>query len=134
MGEGRIQYQGMPEANFGPRPTVGVEHHLALTISSVGEVNAWIDGTQILASPPNLTGDGNDLSTLPNSWERLGASNWGDAGMNGSINEFRIWNGELTGSEVASSLALGPDSVIPEPSTTLLLGLGSLLMIRRRRS
>ena len=133
-GQGRIQYQGMPESNFGARPALGAEHHLALSISSDGLVNAWIDGTQIQASPPNLTGDGNDLATLPNTWERIGASNWGDAGMNGSVNEFRIWDGELTGAEVAANLAAGPDTVIPEPGSMIMLGFGSLLMLRRRRS
>ena len=108
-GQGRIQYQGMPESNFGPRPAVGEEHHLALSISPEGIVNAWIDGTQIQASPPNLSGDGNDLSTLPSSWERIGASNWGDAGMTGTINEFRIWQGELRPADVAASFELGPD-------------------------
>tara|TARA_B100000959_G_scaffold138493_1_gene145556 strand:+ start:8228 stop:11776 length:3549 start_codon:yes stop_codon:yes gene_type:complete len=112
-GQGRIQYQGMPEANFGPRPALGEEHHLALTISPVGVINAWIDGAQIQASPPNLTGDGNDLATLPSSWERIGASNWGDVGMTGSVNEFRIWRGELTAEEVVVNLAGGPDIVGP---------------------
>ena len=133
-GQGRIQYQGMPESNFGSRPALDVEHHLALSISSDGLVNAWIDGTQIQASPPNLTGDGNDLATLPNSWEGIGASNWGDAGMTGSVNEFRIWSGELTGAEVAANLAAGPDTVIPEPGSMIMLVFGSLLMLRRRRS
>ena len=110
-GQGRIQYQGMPEANFGPRPTLGSEHHLALTISDSGEVNAWIDGVQIQASPPNLSGDGNDLSSLPSSWERIGASAWGDANMSGSINEFRIWDGVLSGAEVAESHVTGPDDL-----------------------
>jgi hypothetical protein len=112
-GQGRIQYQGMPESNFGPRPDLGVEHHLALSISSDGLVNAWIDGAQIQASPPNLTGDGNDLATLPSSWERIGASNWGDVGMTGAVNEFRIWRGELTAEEVVVNLAGGPDVVGP---------------------
>jgi len=133
-GQGRIQYQGMPEANFGPRPALGEEHHLALTISPIGVINAWIDGAQIQASPPNLTGDGNDLATLPSNWERIGASNWGDAGMTGSVNEFRIWSGELTGAEVAANLAAGPDTVIPEPGSMIMLVFGSLLMLRRRRS
>ena len=66
-------------------------------------------------------------------WERIGASNWGDAGMTGSVNEFRIWDGELTAGEVAQNFALGPD-VIPEPGSTLLMALGSLLVFRRRRS
>ena len=108
-GQGRIQYKGMPEANFGPRPTLNEEHHLALTISATGEVNAWIDGTQIAAQPPNLTGDGDDLSTLPSAYERIGASAWGDAGMQGSVNEFRIWDGVLTPTEVADNFAAGPD-------------------------
>ncbi len=110
-GQGRIQYQGMAEANFGPRPTLGTEHHLALTISQSGEVNAWIDGVQIQASPPNLSGDGNNLSILPSSWERIGASAWGDANMSGSINEFRIWDGVLSVAEVAESHATGPDDL-----------------------
>ena len=110
-GQGRIQYQGMREANFGPRPTLGTEHHLALTISPTGEVNAWIDGTRIQASPPDLSGDGNNLSSLPSSWERIGASAWGDANMSGSVNEFRVWDGVMTAAEVAESLAAGPDTL-----------------------
>ena len=110
-GQGRIQYQGMREANFGPRPAPGTEHHLALTISPTGEVNAWIDGAQVQASPPDLTGDGNDLSVLPSSWERIGASAWGDANMSGSVNEFRIWDGVMTAAEVSESLAAGPDTL-----------------------
>ncbi len=111
-GEGRVQYNGMaPEANFGPRPALNTEHHLALTISPSGEVNAWIDGAPIDVQPPNQTGDGSDLSALPSSWERIGASAWGDAGMQGSVEEFRIWEGEMTGPEVGQSLAAGPDSL-----------------------
>ena len=133
-GAGRIQYRGMSEGNFGPRPALNEEHHLVLTISSDGLVNAWIDGAQINASPGSLQGDGDDLSTLPNSWERIGASQWGDAGMTGSVNEFRIWDGTLTADEVAASRQLGPDSLIPEPGSTALLAFGSLLLLRRRRS
>ena len=110
-GQGRIQYQGMSEGNFGPRPATGVEHHLALTITPSGEVNAWVDGSQIQASPPNLTGDGNNLNTLPSSWERLGASAWNDANMSGAINEFRIWEGVMSAEEVAESRAAGPNTL-----------------------
>ncbi len=133
-GEGRIQYKGMaPEANFGPRPVLGVEHHLALTITGDGLVNAWVDGVALTVQPPNTQGDGDDLNTLPNSWERIGASAWGDAGMTGSVNEFRIWDGTLSEAEVMASMAGGPDSVIPEPAGAALVGLGGLALILRRR-
>ena len=49
-------------------------------------------------------------------------------------NEFRIWSGELTGAEVVANLAAGPDTVIPEPGSMIMLVFGSLLMLRRRRS
>ena len=134
-GQGRIQYNGMGgEGNFGPRPALNAEHHLVVTISSDGLVNAWVDGAQINATPGNVQGDGNDLSVLPSTWERIGASNWGDAGMQGSVNEFRIWDGTLSGDDVAANLALGPDSVVPEPGSSVLLAFGSLLLLRRRRS
>gem|GEM_PF-1767341 len=134
-GQGRVQYQGMGgEFNFGARPSLSEEHYLALTISPEGLVNLYIDGAQIPVVNGATTGDGNDLSTLPSSWERIGASNWGDAGMSGSVNEFRIWDGELSAGEVSQSFALGPDSVVPEPASSLLLGLGSLFLFFRRRS
>ncbi len=114
-GEGRIQYKGMlPEANFGPQAAQGEEHYLALIVGPGGGVNAWLDGQQIQAQPPELTGDGDDLSTLPSAYERIGASAWGDAGMTGSVNEFRIWQGELTPAEVAANFASGPDALADE--------------------
>ena len=54
--------------------------------------------------------------------------------MQGSVNEFRIWDGTLSGDDVAANLALGPDSVVPEPGSSVLLAFGSLLLLRRRRS
>ena len=133
-GQGRVQYQGMGgEFNFGARPALSEEHYLALTISPEGLVNLYIDGAQIPVVNGATTGDGNDLSTLPSSWERIGASNWGDAGMSGSVNEFRIWDGELSAGEVSQSFALGPDSVVPEPASSLLLGLGSLFLFSMLR-
>ncbi|MDA7881182.1 PEP-CTERM sorting domain-containing protein [Akkermansiaceae bacterium] len=109
--------------------TTGEEHHLVISISSDGNLNTWIDGAQKLT---NI--DTNDLSNVGTTFEGIGATNWGDPGMNGSVNEFRIWSGELTGQEVALSNNLGPDSVVPEPSSLALLLISGLATFRRRRS
>ena len=56
-------------------------------------------------------GDGTNLKNIPATWERVGASAWGDAAMAGSVNEFRIYKGTLTNTDVADSFASGPDSL-----------------------
>jgi hypothetical protein len=59
----------------------------------------------------------------------------GDAFWKGGINEFDIYNNALTDAEIQSIYAAGPFlPCIPEPATMVLLGLGSLALIRRRKS
>ncbi|MDA7881183.1 LamG domain-containing protein [Akkermansiaceae bacterium] len=100
-----------PQADFSneTRPTLNEEHHLTLTITPGGEVNAWVDGVHMNDDIP--LGDGDNLGTLTATWERVGASAWGDAAMLGSVNEFRIWKGTHSSIDVASNFALGPDSL-----------------------
>jgi hypothetical protein len=100
-----------PQADFSneTRPTLNEEHHLTLTITPGGEVNAWVDGVHMNDDIP--LGDGDNLGTLTATWERVGASAWGDAAMLGSVNEFRIWKGTHSSIDVANNFALGPDSL-----------------------
>jgi len=49
---------------------------------------------------------------------KIGADNWPDAGMQGSVDEFRIYNGVLSPDDVAANYALGPDT-LPTPKVTL---------------
>jgi hypothetical protein len=104
-----IQYTEIDNFNNGTRPSLNEEHHLALTITPSGEVNAWIDGVHMNTDIP--LGDGTNLKNIPATWERVGASAWGDAAMAGSVNEFRIYKGTLTSTDVANSFAGGPDSL-----------------------
>jgi hypothetical protein len=101
-----IQYPG---ADFSDetRPALNEEHHLALTITPGGEVNAWIDGQHVNTGDP--LGDGVNLGTIPATFERVGASAWNDAGMSGSVNEFRVWKGTLSAENVAENFTNGPD-------------------------
>ena len=91
---------------LGAPPAQNVEHHLVVTVSPDGNLNTWIDGTQLLTDV-----DTNDLGNVVSSTESIGSTAWGDPGHLGEVNEFRIWRGELSGEEVAQNLAAGPDAV-----------------------
>jgi alpha-L-arabinofuranosidase len=56
-----------------------------------------------------LTG-GKTIASINNLYSFLGHSLWsGDAWLNGSINEFRIYDGELNKFQIAASYQAGPD-------------------------
>ncbi|MGC6467863.1 MAG: LamG-like jellyroll fold domain-containing protein [Akkermansiaceae bacterium] len=91
---------------LGEQVTQNEEHHLVITVSPDGNLNAWVDGEQKLTDI-----DTNDLSNVNTTFEAIGATSWGDPGMTGSVNEFRIWSGELISSDVVANGAAGPDEV-----------------------
>lgn len=113
---------------FGMRPSLFDEHHLVISLAPNGNMNAWVDGTQLLTNRAT-----NPISNVGTEVESIGATAWGDPGHNGTVNEFRIWSGELTNAEVQANLVLGPNSLVPEPTGLALLGLGSVALLRRRR-
>ncbi|MDA7611875.1 LamG domain-containing protein, partial [bacterium] len=82
------------------------EHHLVITVSPDGNLNTWIDGVQKL-----IDLDTNELANVSTDFEAIGATSWGDPGMTGSVNEFRIYEGELTSLEVAASTEAGPEEL-----------------------
>ncbi len=106
-------------------------YHMAMTFDDAANtMTLYVDGVQVAQN----TGVTNTLGGLSNAHAYLGKSSWNadTNNLNGSIDEFRIYNNALSGAEVASSFALGADAV-PEPSSTALLGLGGLALILRRR-
>jgi len=123
-----IDRNGTPGNLFGFRAAVGPEHHLVISVAAAGNLNAWLDGNLVIANNPT-----NPVSNIVTSTESIGATAWNDPGHFGSVNEFRLWKGELSNAEVQQNLALGPDSLVPEPAGAGLLGLGTMLMLRRRR-
>ncbi len=103
----------------------GQWHHIAYTANATAEVTQlYIDG----ALAGTTTTPAFAFPTF-NNFEvgRLGRSSPTDA-FAGSVDDLRIYDTVLTGSEIAALAA------VPEPSAALLGGLGLLGLLRRRRN
>jgi hypothetical protein len=96
---------------FGEQISQNEEHHLVITVSTDGDLNTWVDGEMKLIDVPTTPVADIGFGGGEN-FEAIGATSWNDPGMNGSVNEFRIWEGELSGAGVAASILAGPD-VLP---------------------
>jgi len=78
--------------------------------------------------------DGRQISLLSNAYAYLGKGLYpGDATMLGDIVQFEIYDEALSCCDIKLNYANGPVEV-PEPTTIALLGLGSLVLFRRRKS
>ena len=95
--------------------TVGQPIHFVVTVTDLGngssEINYWRDGVQQTTGgvASSSLSDINDV----NMW--LGRSNWiNDATLDGTFDEFRIYDNALTAQEVAENFAAGPN---PKEST-----------------
>ena len=114
---------GVHRLSTGLAPTLG-EWQLITLIYDNGNKSIYRGATQI------ASGSGFNLLTTDLSTFYVG--NQGptfDLLPNARYDNFTLWSGALTPTEVAA-LAVRP---VPEPSTVLLLGAGSLLAMCRRR-
>lgn len=108
-----------PILESGATMTPNEEQHIVVTYNYTAKIaRLYVDGAQVAQGPVTYA-----LSEIEdvNNW--LGRSNWtADAYYQGTLNEFRIWNGVMTDAEVAASFGTGPDS-LPEPSAELSISL-----------
>jgi hypothetical protein len=54
--------------------------------------------------------------------DKIGADVWPDPGMQGSVDEFRIYNGVLSPDQIAADYILGPNALSTPPPTGVSLG------------
>jgi hypothetical protein len=114
---------------FGTGMSLNVEHQVVFTHDPDTGIEAlYLDGVQTGHSAATV-----DPSTTNYLNHFLGRSNfYQDPFLNGSIDEFRIYNSALSATQVATDFRLGPDA-LPEPATLSLIALGGLAMAARRR-
>jgi uncharacterized protein YjdB len=90
-------------------------HLVGVYSADTGTEILYANGRQV--SSRSTTIDIANVNNL-NSW--LGRSLFdGDAGLKGSIDEFRIWNGPLTPLHIAVNAGLGPNNVNTNPGAFL---------------
>lgn len=106
---------GEQQLNTAPL-VVGQETHI-VWINDAAHHTGYLYVNGALADRnPNLSLTPADMGSTLNNW--LGRSQYNDPMFNGSIDEFRIWKGQLTPLQVALNAASGPDTLGPsDPGT-----------------
>jgi hypothetical protein len=89
--------------------TLGTEYHMVMVIEPglVTWYTAPADAAELGPAKGSFE-TGNAVSTLNHNNAWIGRSQWGDNTANASYNEFRIWKGAMTATEIAESHAAGP--------------------------
>jgi len=108
--------------------------HLAtITFGTDGHADYYFDGA--LDAAADATTDREKLFSTATLFH-FGMEMEGNVatdGWNGKLDELAIWNRELSSTEVSDLYNNGAGVVLPEPATMVLLALGGLAVIRRRR-
>lgn len=111
-------------------------HHVVLTGSTTaGEMAVYIDGVLAGSDTDLVNGatfngaDGFGTANLTIGAARPNSANAGYRPYDGLLDELAIYDSVLTPAQISSHA----NATIPEPGSTLLLALGSLVLMRRRR-
>ncbi len=94
------------------RPLVGQEAQVVWVGDPAHQMGSLYVNGALVAVNTNMTLTPADIGPTVNDW--LGRSQYAtDAAFDGTIDEFRIWNGALSPLQVAINAAAGPDRVGP---------------------
>jgi hypothetical protein len=117
---------GEEQAEGSGKLATGSYHMAGVVDVTNGQLRYYLNGSPVDSVTLTKT-----ISGLSNDYALLGRALYNDPYLDGSIDEFRIYNTALTNGEVLASFNAGPD--VPEPATMSLLALGGLCVLRRRR-
>ena len=114
------------DINSGTTPTeVGVWHHVAWTnTAGDGQQTIYVDGVEVGSGGGGNAGAYNNNGLEP----LLVGTSRNQGSFNGDLDDVRVYDEVLSGAQIAA-LA----TVIPEPTSGILLSLASLALLRRRR-
>ena len=86
--------------------------HLVLTYALGGSMNLYLDGELTMSCSAKIS-QSSYSKAISTETNYLGRSLWsGDVGLSGSIDEFRVWNGELSAKSVVANFNAGPNYII----------------------
>jgi len=107
------------QANFPFQADVGNRHQYVFTLSGATRTGkVFLDGVQVGVNT-NFTLTPEDLGPMPNVW--IGQSQYPDPFFSGSFDEFRIYNGPLSATQIALDAATGPDVITSNPGALTAL-------------
>ncbi|MEO0476470.1 MAG: LamG-like jellyroll fold domain-containing protein [Planctomycetota bacterium] len=116
----RFRNNGGDSADFGGIPDDNAYHHWVIIADGTGSVEVYRDNASL-----------SSISIATNAtFDAVGTGAGSNNIYNGSIDELYIFD-EAIDSDVVASLFTS--NVVPEPGSLALLGLGGLLIVRRRR-
>ncbi len=102
-------------ANLGPQsPALDQTVHLTCLVSD-GSVDLYTNGVPYLSST-GVFAPASQAGTV-GSW--IGYSPYGDPGITGSVDEYRIYEGRLSPEEISASDVLGPNDLLSTSSAAL---------------
>jgi Concanavalin A-like lectin/glucanases superfamily len=88
--------------------------HLVLTYALGGSVKLYVGGDLTMWCSGAISESAYDMAVSTET-NYLGRSlQWGEEGLTGSIDEFRVWNGELPAESVVANYKAGPDHIVGE--------------------
>ena len=105
-------------------------HHIVLQVDG-GNKQIWVDGVNVATQATGAAVIPTFTNQLMIGAEPAGTNN----GFGGRIDDFAVWDTALDANDIAAlnNMQTPLQILVPEPSSSLLVLLGSMVLFRRRR-